>query len=132
MKRDLLFALFLLLIIPLSAQDLYDINSVSKVELELEIEKWDKYLDSLKELGNDDRVYGSVKLDDVLYDSVGVRYKGNSSYFNVRNSGASKLPSPVQRNKAGFVITPPEMTFWLSPLTSAPPFRMISPWLRMP
>jgi spore coat protein CotH len=80
------------LAIPLKAQDLYDINNVAKINLELDIERWDKCLDSLKELGHDDRVVGKLTLNEVFYDSVGVRYKGNSSYFNVRNSGSSKLP----------------------------------------
>ena len=96
MYRNLLYSLFLLITFPLSSQDLYHINNITEIKLELDIEHWDKYLDSLKELGHDDRVIGKLTLDDVLYDSVGVRFKGNSSYFNVRNSGASKLPFNIK------------------------------------
>ncbi len=100
MDRNLLFSLFLFLTLPVTAQDLYDIINIPEIKLELNIEPWEQYLDSLKELGHDDRIVGKVTVDDVLYDSVGVRYKGNSSYFSVRNSGASKLPFNI---KADFI-----------------------------
>ena len=96
MNRDLLLLFFLLGVLPLNAQDLYDISKVTEIKLELDIERWDECLDSLKELGHDGRVPGTVTVDDILYDNVGVRYKGNSSYFNVRNSGSSKLPFNIK------------------------------------
>ncbi len=99
MNRNLLLLLFLFFTISLTAQDLYDINKVTEVKLKLDIEQWDKYLDSLKEVGDDDRVIGTARVDDVFYDSVGVRYKGNSSYFNVLNSGSSKLPFNIKADR---------------------------------
>ncbi len=99
MNRNLLLSLFLFLTIRLTAQDLYDINSVTEIKLELNIEIWDTYLDSLKEVGDDDRVFGSVTVDGVLYDSIGARYKGNSSYFNVRNAEYSKLPFNIKADR---------------------------------
>ena len=96
MNRTLLLSLILLLTVSLPAQDLFDLSSIAEIKVDLDIENWDNYLDSLKELGHDDRVIGKVHLDGELYDSVGVRYKGNSSYFNVRNSGLSKLPFNIK------------------------------------
>jgi CotH kinase protein len=98
MNRNLLLSLFLLFAIPLFGQDLYDVHKVTEVKLELEVERWDQCLDSLKELGHDDRVIGKVTVDEVFYDSIGARYKGNSSYFNVRNSESSKLPFNIKAN----------------------------------
>lgn len=62
------------------AQDFYDINSVRTIEIFFEQSDWDKILDSLKLLGQEERLIAKVKIEGVEYDSVGVRYKGNSSY----------------------------------------------------
>ncbi len=96
--RKLLPLLLFLLSGVLSAQDLYDLNKVREIKVRFPQSNWDDILDSLKQLGNDDRLVGRVTIDGVLYDSVGIRYKGNSSYFNVRNTGASKLPFNIKAN----------------------------------
>ena len=77
-------------------QDIYDINRVLEIKIEFAESNWDVLLDSLKEEGNDDRLVGNLIFNGVRYDSVGVRYKGNSSYFNVRNTGSSKLPFNIK------------------------------------
>ncbi|MFT4667405.1 MAG: spore coat protein CotH [Polaribacter sp.] len=82
----------------ISAQDMYDVLRVQEVKVRFVEKKWDDVLDSLKQVGNDDRLLGQVTIDGVLYDSIGVRYKGNSSYFNVRNQGSSKLPFNIKVN----------------------------------
>lgn len=74
--------------------------SVKEAKVYIDDENWLNTLDSLKQLGNDDRVLADVVLDGVRYDSVGIRFKGNSSYFNVRNQELSKLPFNI---KADFV-----------------------------
>jgi len=95
--RKLYFFLFLCLIPFLSdAQDLYDINKIREIKVRFAQPKWDVILDSLKQAGNDDRLLGSVTIDGMLYDSVGVRYKGNSSYFNTRQQKSSKLPFNIK------------------------------------
>lgn len=99
MSRNLFLTLFLFGVITLTGQDLYDLSKVTEIKLELDVKNWDKCLDSLKELGNDDRFIGKVTVDGVFYDSVGVRYKGNSSYFNVRNTESPKLPFNIKADK---------------------------------
>ncbi len=77
---------------------MYDVMRVKEVKVRFTQNKWDDILDSLKQAGNDERLLGKVTIDGVLYDSVGVRYKGNSSYFNVRNQDSSKLPFNIKVN----------------------------------
>ena len=91
--------IFIAIGLPLSiAQDLYSLNSVKDIKLEFEDENWAELLDSLKYDGQKDRLVGTLKLDGVTYDSVGVRYKGNSSYYSVRKSGSQKLPFNIKVN----------------------------------
>lgn len=93
--------LLVLLLIPfnnLLAQDLYDIYSVKEVKITFEQDDWGFLLDSLKEVGNDDRLLADVKVDGVLYSKVGVRYKGNSSFYNTRKTESTKLPFNIKAN----------------------------------
>ncbi len=80
------------------AQDIYNLNVVKDIKLEFEEENWADVLDSLKFVGNKERLIGKLKLDGVTYDSVGVRYKGNSSYYSVKKSGSPKLPFNIKIN----------------------------------
>ncbi len=63
----------------ISAQDFYDIEQINEIELTFEQDNWDQILDQLYAVG-EDRLLGTVVINGVQYDSVGVRYKGNSSY----------------------------------------------------
>jgi len=97
--RTVLFGCLMLLIIQSgSGQDIYDIYRVRDVKLQFPSSDWANQLDSLKQLGNDDRLLSKLTIDGVVYDSVGVRYKGNSSYYNVRKSKSSKLPFNIKLN----------------------------------
>lgn len=87
---------------PLIAQeeekDLYQLDHVLEVRVQFEVDNWEHILDSLKQMGNDHRLDAEVSVDGTLYRQVGVRYKGNSSYFNVKKDGASKLPFNIEFN----------------------------------
>ncbi|MCP4583427.1 MAG: hypothetical protein GY839_17600 [candidate division Zixibacteria bacterium] len=61
-------------------QDFYDINSIQTVELLFVETNWDQILDNLYAAGDEERLIGTAIINGVQYDSVGVRYKGNSSY----------------------------------------------------
>ena len=50
------------------------------MELTFAESNWDALLDQLVSEGNEERLLGSVTINGIAYDSVGVRYKGNSSY----------------------------------------------------
>ncbi|KAA3655514.1 MAG: hypothetical protein DWQ10_17170, partial [Calditrichaeota bacterium] len=70
-------------------QDFYDINTINTVEITFTESNWDYLLDNLYAAGNEDRLLGSVVINGVKYDSVGVRYKGNSSY------NANQIKNPL-------------------------------------
>jgi len=101
MRRSLTLFFCLSLIYALSGQDLYDIYQVKEVRLTLPHDDWEQKLDSLKMNGKDQRLAGTLVFDEKTYEGIGVRYKGNSSYFNVRKSGSSKLPFNI---KVDYVI----------------------------
>lgn len=62
------------------AQDFYDINSINNIEIIFSQPNWDAILDSLYAIGDEERLVGTAIINGVRFDSVGVRYKGNSSY----------------------------------------------------
>ena len=64
----------------IQSQSFYDINTINTIEITFEQSNWDYLLDQLVSAGNEERLLGSVTINGVVYDSVGVRYKGNSSY----------------------------------------------------
>lgn len=84
--KPVMLATMLLLIFggSLCAQDFYDINTVNEIRLYFTQANWDQLLDNLYAQG-EDRLVGTAVINGVTYDSVGVRYKGNSSYSANRN-----------------------------------------------
>ena len=64
----------------LSAQDLYDTDTVQEMHITFSQSNWDYLLDSLVNIGDDRLMAQSVIINGVSYDSAGVRFKGNSSY----------------------------------------------------
>jgi hypothetical protein len=69
----------------LRAQDFYDPGTVNTIQLFFPQANWDQLLDNLVAEGEDGRLTGTAIINGVTYDSVGVRYKGNSSYNANRN-----------------------------------------------
>jgi len=63
-----------------NGQSFYDINTINTIEITFEESNWDYLLDQLVTAGEEGRLIGTVLLNGQFYDSVGVRYKGNSSY----------------------------------------------------
>ncbi|MBL7827313.1 MAG: CotH kinase family protein [Saprospiraceae bacterium] len=84
-----------LLNIHLHAQDFYGAG-VQEVRIELPYKQWDIKLDSLKKVNPEARIFASAWVNGQKFDSVGVRYKGNSSYFRTRNDTYKKLPLNVK------------------------------------
>lgn len=62
------------------SQGFYSINTINTLEITFEEENWDYLLDQLVSEGNDERMIASISINGEEFDSVGVRYKGNSSY----------------------------------------------------
>ena len=83
MKIRLLF-LFNFLIGSLFAQDFYDRATVQKIEIFFAFTNWDAQLDAATAT-EAYIIADSVRINGVTFDSVGVKYKGNSSY-NANNN----------------------------------------------
>lgn len=73
----------------LFAQNFYDINTINDIEITFEESNWDYLLDELAAAGDEERLIGSVTINGQFFDSVGVRYKGNSSY------NANQIKNPL-------------------------------------
>lgn len=64
----------------MSSQNFYDINTIQKIEITFQQPNWDYQLDTAKQ-GADSYILASqLKINGVVFDSVGVKFKGNSSY----------------------------------------------------
>jgi hypothetical protein len=82
-------ALFLLSGSSLIAQDLYDMDHITFIEIEFSSSDWDALMDANDLTDDGTKLTATVTIDGTSYDSVGVAYKGNSSY------SASNLKNPL-------------------------------------
>lgn len=71
-----------------SAQSFFDINRIQKIEIFFSFTNWDYRLDTATVGGDSYTIADSVRINGVKLDSVGVKYKGNSSY----NANRAKNP----------------------------------------
>ena len=99
LKRTFLFIAFSSTLTTIFSQSLYDSKTIKEIRLTFPRSDWNKFLDSAKQSGNDARLKGSLQLDAKTYANVGVRYKGNSSYFGSVKKGISKLPLNIKLDK---------------------------------
>ncbi len=63
----------------------YDIDSIHEIRIYFDESNWDELLDDLYVAGEKERLEGAVSIDGNLYEGVGVRYKGFSSYSSNRD-----------------------------------------------
>lgn len=77
-------------------QDLYTLENIVEVELEMHDQHWKKKLNAWKKQNLSKRVMATLKVDGITYDSVGVRLKGNSSYFAPAREEKKKLPFNIK------------------------------------
>ncbi|SEQ80167.1 CotH kinase family protein [Neolewinella agarilytica] len=95
--RFTFIALAIILCTCVSAQkDLYDLERIVEVELEMHDPHWKKKLNSWKKNNLSKRTLATLRVDGVTYDSVGVRLKGNSSYFAPAKAEKKKLPFNIK------------------------------------
>ncbi len=92
------FIFFLFGAFPLCSQDLYDLDKVQDIKITIDDPIWDKKLNAYKKQGLEKRILGKISINGISYDSVGIRYKGNSSFFNTKKAGSTKLPLNVKIN----------------------------------
>lgn len=81
MKKHFTFLLFLLGISTMAfCQDFYDILTIETIEITFEDEDWDSTMDTYYANDEGEKLMGSVVINGLEYDSIGVKYKGNSTY----------------------------------------------------
>lgn len=81
MKNIFLLFSFLTFIINTQAQDFFDNNNIKTIEINFVQTNWNDLLELYYTAGTGVRLIGSLSLNGIPFDSVGVRYKGNSSYI---------------------------------------------------
>jgi len=74
------------------SQTLYDINTIQKIEITFTQSNWDFQLDTAKAGAEGYIMAKSVAINGIKYDSVGVKYKGNSTY----NANQTKNPFHIE------------------------------------
>lgn len=62
------------------AQSMYDINHITTIDLVFETDDWDAIMDDYYAADLDERLIGTCTINGAFYDSVGVKFKGNSTY----------------------------------------------------
>ncbi len=81
------------------SKDIFEANTILEIKLTLKEAEWDKLLDTYKQAGSEERLIGDAVINGVTYKEVGIRYKGNSSYFRVRDLDENKLPFNIKINE---------------------------------
>lgn len=80
MKKLLVIGFLSLYTFSGNSQSFYDLSTVQKIEITFAQSNWDALMDAEK-AGNEDYIMAqSVAINGVVFDSVGVKYKGNSTY----------------------------------------------------
>lgn len=93
MKKIVAFLALILSTLSLQSQDLlYDFNSIQEFEIYFGVSNWDYQMDTAKAGSEGYILADSVIINGITYDSVGVKYKGNSSY----NANNNKNPLHIK------------------------------------
>jgi len=88
-----LFFSFVLLLTNIGfAQDFYDLSTIQTIEITFAESNWDQLLDNEKAGADGYILAQSVSLNGIEFDSVGVKYKGNSTY----NPNQTKNPFHIE------------------------------------
>ncbi len=98
MKKAFILIIVLMAVKIMMADDFYDMNTINTIELTFEESNWDAILDNYYEADQGERLLATAVINGVQYDSVGVRYKGNSSYkdYQVKNPLNIKLDYVIE------------------------------------
>ncbi len=107
-KASIFLFTWIFALLSAQAQQVFDLNTVHELRITFAQNDWDALLHANKLKNSDSRLVAKMLWDGVPYDSVGVRYKGNSSYYNVRGTGSTKLPFNLKINEIHKKQTLPE------------------------
>ena len=78
--KNTLTSLFLLIATMSFGQEFYDLNTIQTIEITFAQTNWDQLLDNAYATTGDYILAESVTINGEVFDSVGVKYKGNSTY----------------------------------------------------
>lgn len=86
------------------SQDLYNNTTVGTIEISFSQSNWDQILDTYYANGNDERLIATVIINGESFDSVGVKYKGNSTFNpnNTKNPFNLKLDEFINQDYQGY------------------------------
>lgn len=90
-----IFSILLLLgfgIVTVLGQNFYDQNTLQKIEITFAQPNWDYMMDTAKAGSEGFILASTVTVNGIIFDSVGVKYKGNSSY----NANNTKNPLHIE------------------------------------
>ncbi len=98
------FTLFIFLSTVIVAQDFYELHTIQTIDVTFAESNWDALMDAQKS-GNEEYILAqSVTINGVTYDSVGVKYKGNSSYRanQIKNPWHIELDTYKEQDHEGY------------------------------
>jgi len=86
------------------AQDLYDLNTITQIELSFFDANWNDSMIYYKQNDLENRMLANCMINGVAFDSVGVKYKGNSTFSpnNPKNPLNIKLDYIIEQDYQGF------------------------------
>lgn len=70
-----------------------------EIKIRFEDPNWENKLKSYKSTDRKDKLAATIWFDGLKMDSIGVRFKGNSSFNNVKKQGSRKLPFTLDANE---------------------------------
>lgn len=86
----------------ISQSDFYDIDSIQEIKLYFDDSNWDELLDSLYIEGLKNRLEGTAIINGTIFNNVGVRYKGFSSYSSARTKNPFNIALDYVKDDASF------------------------------
>ena len=104
MKSNLILLALALSSFCAKAQSLYDIDNITEIYITFEDANWDATMDTYYANDADELLFGSCTINGTAYDSVGVSFKGNSTYnaSNSKNPLKIKLAEVYDQDHQGF------------------------------
>ncbi|MEP5131721.1 CotH kinase family protein, partial [Nonlabens ulvanivorans] len=104
MKKTLLLFLLLVQVATVYSQTLYDMNTIQDIRIVFAQSNWDALLDAEKAGADGYIAATSVTINGTVFNNVGVKYKGNSSYRanQTKNPFHIELDTYVDQDYEGY------------------------------
>ncbi len=104
--KQILLPLFILISSLGQSQDLYEVSNLVTIEITFTQANWDQILDTYYANGLDERLLATVVISGQSFDSVGVKYKGNSTYNpnNTKNPFNLKLDEFINQSYGDYSV----------------------------